>query len=298
MISIIIPAYNYRTLNSAIASILKQPINSLEIIIIDDRGDNKIQKIIDNLNHPKIQYYKNSTNIGTTLSRIKGIKKSTGKYVGFLDDDDLMLNNGLVQQKELLDRSDLDFVFCNYIINNKLNNVIIKKNIYQYEKQFTQSILHSPGPFLQCCLFKQQFILQHLDSLESVAEPSEDWNFFMHISQYNPKIKHIPIVSFQWNLTQNSQSINYNKEALALQYIINKHYDYIKQYSRKSLALQYRKLGSMFYYLGQYQTAQEAFKQAFWIYPISIKNILIQIAQQCPAVISHWLMQLYVKKII
>ena len=59
MISIIIPAYNNRALKKAIESILKQQPLPLEIIIIDDSADNKIQQTIQNINHPDIKYYKN-----------------------------------------------------------------------------------------------------------------------------------------------------------------------------------------------------------------------------------------------
>ena len=298
MISIIIPAYNHQTINNAILSIFKQSIDNLEIIIIDDSPNNEIQKNICALDHPKIQYYKNVHNIGTTRSRIRGIKKSQGSYIGFLDDDDIMLNNGIEKQAVQLDKKNLDFVFCDYTVNNVVNELVINKNISSYEKNFTKSILCSPGPFLQCCLFQKKFMLKHIDYLNRFAEPSEDWNFFIHISQHNLKIKHIPIVSFQWNLTKNSQSINYEKEALALEYIINQHYNYMKQNSIKSLSLQHRKLGSMFYYIGQYKKSQKLFKKSFWLYPISIKNIIIILVHQCPVAIYHWFMKMYVKKII
>ena len=95
MISIIIPAYNNDMLENAIDSILKQKISNLEIIIIDDSVDNKIQDTINNIKYAGLQYHKNATNLGTTLSRIKGIRLSRGEYIGFLDDDDLMMNNNL-----------------------------------------------------------------------------------------------------------------------------------------------------------------------------------------------------------
>tara|TARA_Y100000996_G_scaffold315397_1_gene251605 strand:+ start:1229 stop:2125 length:897 start_codon:yes stop_codon:yes gene_type:complete len=298
MISIIIPAYNHQTINNAILSIFKQSIDNLEIIIIDDSPNNEIQKNICALDHPKIQYYKNVHNIGTTRSRIRGIKKSQGSYIGFLDDDDIMLNNGIEKQAVQLDKKNLDFVFCDYTVNNVVNELVINKNISSYEKNFTKSILCSPGPFLQCCLFQKKFMLKHIDYLNRFAEPSEDWNFFIHISQHNLKIKHIPIVSFQWNLTKNSQSINYEKEALALEYIINQHYSYMKKNSKKNLSLQHRKLGSMFYYIGQYKKSQKLFKKSFLLYPVSIKNIIIILTHQCPMAMYHWFMKMYVKKII
>ena len=89
MISIIIPAHNNETLQKAVESILKQKYSHQEIIVIDDSVDNKIQENIQNINHSDIKYYKNTKNLGTTLSRKRGIQIAQGDYIGFLDDDDL-----------------------------------------------------------------------------------------------------------------------------------------------------------------------------------------------------------------
>ena len=102
---------------------------------------------------------------------------------------------------------------------------------------------------------------------------------------------------FQWNLSKHSQSSSYEKETLALEYIINKHYGYMTNYSTKFLSLQYRKLGSMLYYLKQHRRARTSFKKAYTTHPESIKNIFVRLVQACPNTLYHWLMNQYVKKI-
>ena len=136
MISIIIPAYNKDTIRGAIDSILKQKISNLEIIIIDDSENKKIQQTIQHINHSDIKYYKNTRHLGTTLSRIRGIKIAQGDYIGFLDDDDLMINNNLEKKLKTINEGEIDFVFCDYIINNMMNNKTIKKNLCQYDEDF------------------------------------------------------------------------------------------------------------------------------------------------------------------
>ena len=95
-------------LENAIDSILKQKISNLEIVIVDDSADNKIQDAINNIEYIELQYHKNATNLGTTLSRLKGIKLSRGEYIGFLDDDDLMMNNNLVVQLKQINEDEID----------------------------------------------------------------------------------------------------------------------------------------------------------------------------------------------
>ena len=106
------------------------------------------------------------------------------------------------------------------------------------------------------------------------------------------------MLGFQWNLSQTSQSSNYQNEIHALDYIINKHYDYMKSYSIKFLSLQYRKLGSMLYYLKQYNLSKKYFINAYTTNPLEFKNFIIRLVQSCPNIIYRWLMNQYVKKII
>ena len=69
-------------------------------------------------------------------------------------------------------------------------------------------------------------------------------------------------------------------------------------YSTKFLSLQYRKLGSMLYYLKQYDRAKGFFNRAYTTHPWSIKNIIVRLVQGFPNTLYHWLMGQYVKKII
>ena len=299
MISVVIPTYNNAIkIQDAINSLLKQNIPNLEIIVIDDSPNNKTKTAVKSLGSASIKYYKNNHNIGSTQSRKKGLKLCSHDYIGFLDDDDIVLNNNLSQKISLIKSGNYDFVFCNYIVNNLVDNTIIKKQLKKYERDFQKNILLSPGPFLQCCLFNKNFILNAMDDFDRKAEPSEDWDFFISISKKSLKTKHLNVWGFQWNFSQNSQSYNYRNEMLALKYITNKHFKYMESQSKNSLSLQYRKIGSMLYYLQDYSQAKQYFKGAFGIHGISLKNIILNIVQYCPNKVYHLLMTKYVKKII
>ena len=299
MISIVIPTFNNSIkIQNAINSLLNQNISDLEIVIIDDSSNDKTQQILKSFHSKHIKYYKNDENIGTTLSRIKGVKLCSKNYIGFLDDDDIVLDGVLNKKINLIKSKNYDFIFCNYIVNNGVDNSSTKKELNMYEKNFKKHILLSPGPFLQCCLFQKGFILKSLDSFDKKAEPSEDWDFFISVSKKTLKIKHLDLVGFQWNFSKKSQSYNYKNEMLALQYITKKHFNYMKQYSKKGLSLQYRKIGSMLYYFKEYRGAKKYFKLSFYVHWHSIKNIILFPVQYLPNTLYHFLMTKYVKKIV
>lgn len=92
LISIIIPYYRKKNyIKSAIRSIYNQNYKRFEIIIIYDDYDRKDLVYIKELKkkYKKINIIVNKQNVGAGYSRNKGIAKSKGKYVAFLDADDL-----------------------------------------------------------------------------------------------------------------------------------------------------------------------------------------------------------------
>ena len=130
MISIVIPTYNNSNqLMTTISSVLSQNVDDIEIIVIDDASTDDTELSIKKMNNSKIKYFKQPQNMGATSSRIAGIKKSSGKYVGFLDDDDVWFNDKLKKQMNVMTKKNLDFVMCNYIINDMVDNVKYEKSL-------------------------------------------------------------------------------------------------------------------------------------------------------------------------
>lgn len=93
-ISIIVPTYNQeKTLKRAVRSALRQTVGK-EIIIIDDCSNGKSKRIIKNLmeRNPEIRLIENGKNLGSGISRNKGIEEAKGEFVSFLDSDDIYPN--------------------------------------------------------------------------------------------------------------------------------------------------------------------------------------------------------------
>ena len=86
MISIILSTFNdERTIFYSIKSILGQTYSNFELIIINDFSTDKTKQIIKSFNDSRIIYIENEYNIGRSLSRNKGIKKSKGDFIAIID---------------------------------------------------------------------------------------------------------------------------------------------------------------------------------------------------------------------
>lgn len=90
-VSVIMPVYNAeQTLQRAIESVLKQTLRNLEIICIDDGSTDNSWKILTNManKYPQIRLLQQN-HLGSGNARNKGIRECYGKYIAFLDADDL-----------------------------------------------------------------------------------------------------------------------------------------------------------------------------------------------------------------
>ncbi len=119
LISIIIPTYKrYDLLERAIKSVLNQTYKNLEIIVVDDNiSDSMERKKTEEImkKYPDIIYIKNKKNLGGGLTRNVGIKRATGNYIAFLDDDDEFLPSKIEEQYKLYKKLNSDrvgMIYC------------------------------------------------------------------------------------------------------------------------------------------------------------------------------------------
>ena len=183
-----------------------------------------------------------------------------------------------LQKRALDNNKNLDFITCNYIVNDAINNIQYEVSLNKYALNYQKSIHSKPGPFLQCCLFRSEFIKNHYNLFDENSMPSEDWDWFLSIAIIKPKIENINQILFTWNLSSNSQSANAKKEAKAIEYIIEKHQKNIILFTnKKNLSLQYRRIAGMYKILKKYALTKKFYDKAYQSNPISIKNILYKI---------------------
>lgn len=119
LVSVVIPTYKRPgMLGRAIDSILDQTYDNLEIIIVDDNNvdseyRNKTEKFMEKyLSLSNLSYIKHNTNKGGAVARNTGIKKSKGKYIAFLDDDDEYYGGKIELQLKKIIETKVSFVTC------------------------------------------------------------------------------------------------------------------------------------------------------------------------------------------
>ena len=99
LVSIIMPNYNgEKYLNETIESVLSQTYPNWELLFVDDCSTDSSLEIVESYNDIRIKVFQNEVNSGAAVSRNWALREATGKWIAFLDSDDVWYPNKLERQ--------------------------------------------------------------------------------------------------------------------------------------------------------------------------------------------------------
>jgi len=99
LVSIIMPTYNCgRFIKESIDSVLAQTYENWELLIVDDCSTDETESIVRGYKDERIHYWRNAHNEGAALTRNRALREAKGKYIAFLDSDDVWLPEKLERQ--------------------------------------------------------------------------------------------------------------------------------------------------------------------------------------------------------
>ena len=131
-ISVIIPAYNaIEYLDEALNSIINQSFKDLEIICVNDGStDNTLERLNEYAKMDKrVQVY-SQENKGPGGAINTGLSKATGKYLYFLDTDDILDLNALEEFYNIMEEKDLDLLIFKSITYDEDTNTSFEEDYY------------------------------------------------------------------------------------------------------------------------------------------------------------------------
>lgn len=115
LVSIIMPSYNTAPyIAESIQSVIDQTYKDWELIIVDDCSTDNTDEVITSLHDERIRYFKNEKNGGAAVSRNKALRKAKGKWIAFLDSDDLWNPEKLEKQIAFMKENGYVFSYTNY----------------------------------------------------------------------------------------------------------------------------------------------------------------------------------------
>ena len=144
LVSIIIPVYNSsKFIEETIISVFSQNYKNWEMILVDDCSTDGTSKIIEHSikNNPKVRFVKLKENSGSALARNTALKYANGRFIAFLDSDDVWRPGKLSKQvsfmlsiKAPISFSSYELIDENGMHKNKIYHSVEKLNQIDYLK--------------------------------------------------------------------------------------------------------------------------------------------------------------------
>ena len=221
-VGIIVPVYNTeKYLKKCLNSLVKQTLDEIEIIIINDGSVDKSQEIIDEFSNQypdKIKSYIQS-NSGQAAARNFGLKKAVGEYVLFIDSDDYIEVNTCEKVYGIAKQSDLD-ILCFNMCEEFENNIEKPSNYYSFnnysknikyvlnETSVTNKLIRRKILIDNKLFFMEDYIYEDLELIPRLVLYTDKIDFIddklyhyvihndstMRQKNYNPKLNSIFVV--------------------------------------------------------------------------------------------------------
>lgn len=164
-ISIVMPLYNaQKYLEEALRSVLSQTFTDYELICVNDGSNDNTQKILQDFQKKdaRIRILENSTRSGAAYSRNKGIVEASGKYIIFLDGDDIFEEEMLMVSYDAAEKNNTDVLMFSY-------KHVPSSQIYNKEQ-----IIHGDNFIRRYC--RKVFSLEKCKPFESLLWPTSPCN--------------------------------------------------------------------------------------------------------------------------
>lgn len=110
------PSYNTdRFIKETIESVLSQTYTNWELLIVDDCSTDNTDAVVTAFDDSRIRYMKNEKNSGAAVSRNRALREAKGKWIAFLDSDDLWEPEKLEKQIAFMQNNGYHFSYTKYI---------------------------------------------------------------------------------------------------------------------------------------------------------------------------------------
>ena len=189
LVSIIMNCRNSaKYLREALNSVYRQTFKDFEIIFWDNQSTDDSGKIAQSYGEP-LKYYRGEKFLPLGAARNKAIEKASGKYIAFLDCDDIWLPEKLEKQVALLETNKaLGLVYSDCYIIDSAGNAAEKT--YFFNKKplrgmvFKELIQANPIPLLAAIITKEAF--NKAGAFNPRYEISEEYDLWLRIAEFYP----------------------------------------------------------------------------------------------------------------
>ncbi len=210
LVSIIMPLYNCKKyIAETINSVLSQTYNHWELLVVDDYSKDNSVEIVKEFaqKDARIKLYEFKRNSGVSTARNKAIELAKGRYIAFLDSDDIWLPKKLEKQIAFMEETNTALSYTGYAVIDEKSN---EKGKFIPPKNLTYSdLLKTCSIGCSTVIYDEEKAGKHF--LKNVGH--EDYALWLEILKEQQSVFGITDVLSKYRLVSGSVSNNKLKTA-------------------------------------------------------------------------------------
>jgi len=270
-VSVVVPTHNRGDfLRCAIASVLNQTLQDLEVIVVDDASTDNTAEVVEGFGDPRVNYIRHDVNQGVARARNTGILNSRAKYIAFLDDDDEWLPEKLQLQLARLEESPMSVgvVYSSSLAVDGLSRRVLfeltaRQRGHIFDAIFVQGSLAPTSTF-----FCRRECFDRVGLFEPGLEFGEDSDMWLRIAkEFQFEYIEEPLVRFAVPYNKSSLSANYDVMIRGKEAYLRRYATLFSAHSKVHSEF-YLNLGALYCYNENPHKGRGAFLKAITLNPL------------------------------
>ena len=205
-ISVIVPAYNAeRTILETLTSVQQQTFSDFELIVINDGSTDKTLELLNTVEDSRLKIF-SYENGGHAVARNRGISQATGKFMAFLDADDLWTPDKLELQLAALQQHPEAGVAYSwaYYMDDKGESLQVDQPIFFEGNVHAELLVRDFIVSGSNCLVRREAI-ESVGEFEPALPCAADWDYWLRLAARWPFVV-VPKPQIFYRITSNSVS--------------------------------------------------------------------------------------------
>lgn len=175
-------------LRQALNSVRNQTYKRIETVVVEDGVNSSENMVLNEFSDMNMKYYCPGTKVGRSCIGNLGLEKATGKYLNFLDDDDILFKEHVQCLVNVLEKTQYRVAYSISeerqisVLSDSPFNYKIKRKLVRYCQPFNQILLYHTNYLpIQCVMFERT-LYDKAGGFDPSLDALEDWDLWVRYS--------------------------------------------------------------------------------------------------------------------
>lgn len=212
-ISVVVPVHNTKPewLSALVASIRAQFYPHWQVVLVDDASTlgETLDAIAELETEPGIRVFRRESGGGISAATNDGIRACTGDYIAFVDHDDLLEPDALLQVARAIEETGAEIVYTD---EDKVDETGSERFDPHYKPAWSQDLLLSQNYISHLTVIKRELV-ERVGGLDSAFDGSQDHDLLLRCTELANEVVHVPIPLYHWRAVEGSTAREFGEKS-------------------------------------------------------------------------------------